>query len=176
MPRPMPRRMPALLSLVIVLAVLLAAPARAAEDDPALLAFSLGWFDLIDEDDQAGDFRLEYRAGTRWLGFLKPWAGLEVTSDGAFYPQVGGLMDLYFGRRWVLTPSLGLGAYIEGGGKDLGGEIAFRPQLELSYRFDDRTRLGFYFSHITNFGLHSDNPGTEVIGLTYQRPLPLLFQ
>ena len=72
----------------LVMFAALAAPASADEaKDPPLLALGAGWYDLSG-DDSAGDFRLEYRHGPAWFGFLKPFAGLEVTTDGGVWGQV----------------------------------------------------------------------------------------
>jgi len=151
-----------------------AAPLRADEDDPAFLTAGAGWFDVIADDNRAVDFRLEYRHGEKLL-LLKPWAGVEATSDGAVYGAVGVLLDIYFGRRIVLTPSFGAGLFEEGSGKDLGHTVEFRSQVELAYRFDDRSRFGIAFGHISNASLGEDNPGTEVLNVYYSLPIGRLF-
>jgi hypothetical protein len=109
------------------------------------------------------------------FSLIKPWAGVEFTSDGAVYGVAGVLVDIFFGRRLVLTPSFGVGAYAEGDGKDLGNTVEFRSQLEFGYRFDDRSRLAVSFSHISNAGLGSHNPGTEVATVYYELPAHKLF-
>ncbi len=147
-----------------------AAPARADGDDPSFLVFGLGYYDMNKQDDTAADFRLEYRHGEKFWIF-KPWVGVEGTSDGAFYGAVGVLVDVYFGTRVVLTPSFGAGLYAEGSGKDLGHVVEFRSQIELSYRFDDRSRLGVAFSHISNASIADDNPGVEILNVYYSLPL-----
>jgi hypothetical protein len=147
-----------------------AAPARADGDDPSFLVFGLGYYDMNKQDDTAVDFRLEYRHGEKFWIF-KPWVGVEGTSDGAFYGAVGVLVDVYFGTRVVLTPSFGAGLYANGSGKDLGHAVEFRSQIELSYRFDDRSRLGVAFSHISNASIADENPGVEVLNIYYSLPL-----
>ncbi len=146
-----------------------AAPAR-AEGDPSFLAFGLGYYDVNKRENSAADFRLEYRHGEKFWIF-KPWVGVEGTSDGAFYGAAGILVDVFFGKRFVLTPSFGGGFYANGGGKDLGHEIEFRSQIELAYRFDNRARLGVAFSHISTASIGTDNPGVEVLNLYYSLPL-----
>ncbi len=147
-----------------------AAPARADGDDPAFLVFGAGYYDMNKQDDTAADFRLEYRHGEKFWIF-KPWIGVEGTSDGAVYGAVGVLIDVYFGTRVVLTPSFGAGLYANGDGKDLGHAVEFRSQIELSYRFDDRSRLGLAFSHISNASIADENPGVEILTLSYSLPL-----
>lgn len=147
-----------------------ATAAGAADDEPDFLSIGAGWYDFNDNMD-AADARIEYRSNWKMLGFIKPWAGVEVTSDKAFYGAGGVLVDIYFGRRLVLTPSFGVGAYADGDGKDLGNTIEFRSQLELGYRFDDWSRVSLAVSHISNAGLGDSNPGTEVATIYYHLPL-----
>ena len=109
------------------------------------------------------------------LWIVKPWAGLEVTSDGAVYGLGGILADIALGPSVRLTPSLGVGAYHDGGGKDLGHTVEFRSQIELAYRFEGGPRLGLAFGHISNASLGDDNPGTEILTLYYMIPLDALF-
>lgn len=71
----------------------------------------------------------------------------------------------------MLTPSFAVGAYEDGDGKDLGGTLEFRSAVELSYRLDDRARLGLAFDHISNASIYDDNPGTESLVLMYAIPL-----
>jgi len=152
-----------------------AAPAaRAGEDDTSFLVGGAGAFDLLQGDDQAVDFRLEYRHG-KGLWIVKPWVGFEGTSDGAIYGVGGIYADISLGRRFVLTPSFGVGAYDEGDGKDLGDTIEFRSQVELAYRFDNRSRVGVAFSHISNAGIGDRNPGTEILNVYYAYPLDAIF-
>ena len=161
-----------LILTVIAAAALIAAsagPAAAAEDDPHFLTLAAGYYDINDDMD-AAEFRAEFRSGDK-LWIFKPFGGLMGTSDAAFYGYAGFLVDLYFGRRIVLTPSLAAGLYEDGDGKDLGHIVEFRSSLELAYRFDNRARLGLSFYHLSNASLDDNNPGTEVFSLNYSIPL-----
>jgi len=164
----------AAIGLILAFAANLGAPARADGGDPSYLVFGAGYYDIVKQDDEAADFRLEYRHDEKFWIF-KPWAGIEATSDGAFYGAVGVLVDIDLGDRVVLTPSFGAGYYEEGSGKDLGHEIEFRSQIELSYRLDNRARLGLAFSHISNASLGDDNPGVEILNVYYALPFDSLF-
>ena len=161
------------LAAISMVGGLLAQSERAAADDPAFITLGIGGYDVFQNDDEAVDFRLEYRGEKLWV--FKPWAGIEATSDGAVYGLAGVLVDLYFGRRIVLTPSFGAGAYHDGSGKDLGSVIEFRSQVELAYRFNDRSRLGVAVSHISNASIGDDNPGTEIVTLYYSIPFEKVF-
>lgn len=146
-----------------------ASPPPALADDPAFLSFGAGYYDINDNMD-AGEFRIEYRGSTKFWIF-KPFAGAMATTDSAFYGYGGVLTDVYFGKRFVLTPSFAAGLYADGDGKDLGHVVEFRSGIEASWRFDSRARLGVLFYHISNASLDDNNPGTEVLSLTYSLPL-----
>jgi len=145
-------------------------PPAAKADDPAYLTLGAGWFDFNRKKDQGGEFRLEYRSNYK-LWELKPFATLAVASNGMTFMGAGVLMDIYFGRRWVVTPSFAPTWWRGKTSKlDMGHAIEFRSQLELAYRFDDRTRLGLSVSHYSNASLGDTNPGTETIMLNYSIP------
>ncbi len=145
------------------------ASTASAEDDPHFLTLAAGYYD-INDDMGAAEFRAEFRARDK-LWIFKPFGGVMGTSDAAIYGYAGLLVDIYFGRRIVLTPSLAAGLYEDGDGKDLGHVVEFRSSIELAYRFDDRSRLGVSFYHLSNAGLSDNNPGTEVLSLSYSIPL-----
>ncbi|MDA1099756.1 MAG: acyloxyacyl hydrolase [Proteobacteria bacterium] len=151
--------------------LLLLQPARA--DEPAFIAFSAGAFD-VGKDEAAAEGRLEYRSGTRiWI--FKPFTGVMGTSDGGAYGYAGVLVDMFYSRRVVATLSFAPGIYGEGDGKDLGHGLEFRSQLEVAYRFNDRSRLGLSFSHMSNASIGDKNPGSESLMLTYAVPVRSLF-
>lgn len=154
----------------VALCAILATPFNAAADDPDFLTFAVGAFDLVQDHDKAVEFRAEYRSD-RKLWIFKPFVGAMGTTDSSFYGFAGILTDVYFGRRLVLTPSFAAGYYERGNGLDLGHELEFRSSIELSYRFDNRTRLGISFYHLSNASIGSINPGTEVLSIVYSIPL-----
>ena len=146
------------------------APKAHAGDDPDYLTVSAGWFDLNRKKDEGAEFRLEYRSDHK-LWELKPFATLAVASNGMTFIGAGVLMDVYFGKRWVLTPSF---APTWWRGKtsslNLGHAVEFRSQMELAYRFDDRSRIGLSISHYSNASLGDYNPGTEALMVNYSMP------
>ena len=109
--------------------------------------------------------------------YLKPFAGIELTSDSAFY-LIGGIYlednigDLFSGKdnNWNFTPSFGVGYYDEGNGKKLGNKIEFRTTLEFSYQLVNNDRIGISFGHISNANIGDKNPGVEIISISYQKP------
>lgn len=145
-------------------------PASAQEDDyQDLVSFGIGYYDISD-NEEAVDFRAEYRWDRPLVWLLKPWAGAEVTSDGAIYGAGGVLIDWRLVDNIVLTPSFGAGLYADGGGKDLGHTVEFRSQVELGYEMDDNRKISLGFSHISNASMSDRNPGTEVLSLYYHLP------
>jgi len=158
--------------LLLAAATLLVSPAARA-DDPSFVAFSAGAFD-VGKDQTAFEGRAEYRWGNKFWIF-KPLAGGMFTSDAALYGYAGVLIDIYFGRRIVAGLSFAPGLFHEGNGKDLGHAIEFRSQIEIAYRFDDRSRLGLALSHMSNASIGDKNPGAESLVLTYAIPTSKLF-
>ena len=98
-----------------------------------------------------------------------------ATTDAATYGYAGIGVDVFFGPRWVATPTFAAGIYGNGDGKDLGNAVEFRSGLEVAYRFDDRSRLGLSFTHISNAGIGDRNPGVESLVLMYSVPFDRLF-
>ena len=151
--------------------------------------FALGFYDVKfdgSEEDSATDFRYERRFDNIILDigpeednffYLKPFAGVEFTSDSATY-LLGGvylednLGDLFLGEksRLIFTPSFGAGYYDDGDGKKLGNSIEFRTTLEISYQLKNQNRIGLSFGHISNANIGKNNPGVEIISLSYQFP------
>jgi len=157
---------PFVLMVALAVAVGASGVARAADSD--FLAFSLGAFD-VNDDDTAAEARLEYRSDIK-LWFAKPFSGVMVNSDAGVYGYGGLLVDLFFGQRWVMTPSFATGLYTDGSGKDLGSAIEFRSQLEFAYRFKSCSRIAVSINHVSNASLDDVNPGTEEIVVTYAVP------
>jgi len=180
--------------LAVIGAMAATSPAWAAEDTP-LVSLSVGYYDqrLIDpgflflrvspyksEHQEAVDFRAEYRFAKSLLPGIEPWAkvkpwiGVEGTSQGGIYGVGGFLIDIPLGP-FMLTPSFGAGWYSNGGGKDLGYPLEFRTQLELGYAFENQSRVSLGYSHISNANLGETNHGTNMISLYYHIPAGWLF-
>ena len=109
--------------------------------------------------------------------YLKPFAGLEVTTDSALYVLGGIYLEDNLGKllvgnenEWIFTPSFGLGYYEDGDGKKLGNKLEFRTTLEISYQLKNDDRIGISLGHISNANIGNKNPGVEIISLSYQKP------
>lgn len=154
------------LALIVFLALSITMPAKASD----LLSLGVGYYD-INDNEEAADFRLEYRWDEPLAWVIKPWAGAEVSSDGAVYGLGGLLADIKVGNGFLITPSFGAGLYSDGDGKDLGHVVEFRSQLEMGWEFQNQSRLGIAFGHISNAGLDDKNPGTEILNAYYHVPV-----
>ena len=151
--------------------------------------FGLGIYDIKfdgSEKNQATDFRYEYRIDKSLFDigpeednffFLKPFFGVEYTSDSASYFLTGiyfedNLGELFEGNtsKFYLTPSFGAGIYDDGSGKKLGNDIQFRTSFEISYELKNKNRIGLSFSHISNANLGDKNPGVEILSFSYHVP------
>lgn len=155
--------------LAAAIALLTFAPA-AAQAGENMIGVGVGYYDIFDEDD-AADFRVEYRAGEPCFWEIKPLFGAHVTTDGAVYGLGGLYADFNLSPEWTLTPSLAAGLYSDGGGKDLGHTVEFRSQLELGYNFQNGSRASMGLAHISNASLGDRNPGTEILSLNYYFPI-----
>jgi hypothetical protein len=151
--------------------------------------FGIGIYDVKfdgSSSENAMDIRYERRLDITLIDigpeqdnffYLKPFAGIELTSDTAFYLISGiyledNIGDLFSGKNnnWHFTPSFGVGYYDDGNGKKLGNKVQFRSTLEFSYQLLNKDRIGISFGHISNANIGNKNPGAEIISLSYQKP------
>ena len=109
--------------------------------------------------------------------YLKPFVGMEVTTDSALYVLGGIYLEDNLGKlltgnqnKWNFTPSFGLGYYDDGNGKKLGNKLEFRTTVEISYQLKNDDRIGISLGHISNANIGNKNPGVEIISLSYQKP------
>ena len=154
--------------LVLFFSLFSIEPAKA--DDPSFLTAGVGLFDFNREKDEGLEFRFDYRSKEK-LWHLKPLATAAIVTNGMSFIGAGVLLDVFFGNRFVVTPSF---APTWWHGKtddlDLGHGLEFRSQIEFSYRFDDRSRLVLGISHSSNASIGDTNPGTETLLLNYSYP------
>ena len=151
--------------------------------------FSIGLYDIKfdgSQTNQATDLRYERRFDNSLIEigpesenffYLKPFVGLETTTDSAVYILGGiyledNLGTLFVGEdsNFVFTPSFGAGFYDDGDGKKLGNNIQFRTTFEFSYELKNKNRIGISYGHISNANLGDKNPGVEILSFSYQVP------
>jgi len=183
------RRLAVLFGLAALLAPILAlAPPAKAADEPAFISFGGAVFGYPRERDQQPEFRLEYRGEKMWGDFKPVLAAAGTVCPGGiggmfnFCPGdsfsgsgffgAGTQLDVFLGRRVVFSPSVTANLYTGGNADlDLDAPIVFRFQVELAYRFDNRSRLGVAISHYDNLELGSTNPGAESVTVYFSYPL-----
>jgi hypothetical protein len=164
------RRRAALAAVMLGLWLSLAlAPRAARAGDPNYLAVGAGVYDVL-HNFTAAQGRLEFRFADRFL-FIKPMVGVLFTHKGTVMGYGGFRIDLYLGQHLVVTPTAAVGAFYRGNGKQLGSAIEFKTGGEFAWRFDDHSRLGIAFDHISNAGIGKHNPGTESLMLFWSFPI-----
>ena len=142
--------------------------------DPARIAIGGGAFDVLPNSNRAdssptGLALAEYRFGdVLWI--VAPFVGALGTGKGAFYGYGGFGFDINFFERFVLTPTAAVGYFTHGTGIDLGAHTEFRTGAELDYRFENLSRVGIGFYHISNAGIGEHNPGTELVTIVLTMP------
>ena len=170
-------------ALTIFILILINSPIVARGYD----VFGVGLYDVKfdgSQTNEATDFRYERRfdnslfeIGPEDYGFfdLKPFAGIELTSDSANYFVAGVYLEDNVGTLFTgdssnfnFVPSFGAGYYNDGSGKKLGNKIEFRTTLEINYQLKNNNRIGLSFGHISNANIGDNNPGVEVLSFSYQ--------
>lgn len=160
---------------VVAIAALVSTERSVMAEEPAFLSVGAGIYD-VNDDETTSEGRVEYRfSEANKLWHFSPFVGLMANANGATYGYGGIGLDIFFGKRWVLTPNFAVGIYGNGDSKDLGHAVEFRSGVELAYRFDDYSRLGLAVHHISNAGLDERNPGTESVLLMYSIPFDKIF-
>ena len=159
----------------LIAALLLCAVPRAVHaQDPALVTFSGGVFDLVSHRTQEFEGRVEYRHDKGFFETngtfrgVKPMLGLMGNSAGAVFGYGGFALPFAFDRgRWDVVPSGAIGGYHEGSGIFLGGTFQFHVGVSASYALTRDSRVGLAIYHISNANIHRKNPGVNSILLQW---------
>lgn len=164
----------------------LATPAAFDRNYLDLVSFGLGMYNpKKDAKRESMDYRVEYRWGLSILPRLSdsfnsveslfqvhPMLGIQGNTRGAFYGSGGLVMDIPFSEMGILSWSEAVGGFIQGRDRtDMGTVFQFRSQIELGARFENGMRVTGYFSHTSNAGLSSRNPGAEAAGVYFHVPI-----
>ena len=142
-----------------------------------LFSVSTGIFDVMRERHRTWEFSLEYKfhcpkfkSPFRFMEF-RPLIGAMATIEGTTYLYGGINFDLFPCDQIVIAPGFAAGWYRAGNGKDLGYPLEFRTGVELAWQFEDASRLGVHFYHLSNASLGNRNPGEESFVLYYDIPI-----
>jgi hypothetical protein len=136
--------------------------------DPSYITLGAGGWEVFRDTSHAAEFNLGFRPDLSWW-IIKPHVGVVASSDGDYFGYAGLLADVSLGH-FVLTPNVAVGGY-GGHGYRLGSHVEFRSGADFAWRFEDASRLGIGFYHISNAGLTQRNPGDESLLLEYFIPL-----
>ena len=144
-----------------------------ANTDKNYLSTSIGQFDINDTKDSA-EYRIEYLKGSiSKLSpgnlSLKPFYGAMINGDDGKYFYSGLRKDIVLSDKTYLTPSFAIGYYDQGKSKDLGYDLEFRSQLEISYKLESMNRIAISINHISNASLGEQNPGVESMVISFIR-------
>lgn len=144
------------------------------QPNSSFLGLSLGMYAPGSSKSRGASLGIEWQPGVKIVGVLRPLFGAFVTTRGAAmgYGALG--LPIHLGKRIVVMPSFGVGGYAHGDGRDLGQALAFRGGGEISYEFDDKSRLGINAHIISNGKSTSKRDNTAIIGLVYTTPMDLL--
>lgn len=144
-------------------------------DDMAYGKVFLGAVDAFRET-QDSQYGIEYQFAQGKTRYdFKPFVGVLRTRDASHYLYTGFSRTSKFTESDTglsLTFSFGPGLYFHGGGEDtdLGHIFELRTSAGLLWSFADDTRIGFHFSHLSNASIADENPGTEMLTISYELP------
>jgi len=128
----------------------------------------------LEEDDDGTDRSALGRVELRFkqeVFRVRPFIGVEGTTDASFYGYGGLMVDLWFTDNIVVSPNAAVGLYHEGDGRDLGHPVEFRTGVEAGWGFDNGWRVTAAVHHLSNAGLSDDNPGIETATINLSIPL-----
>jgi len=141
------------------------------QPNTSFLGLSVGLYSVSDRDELATAFNIEWQPGVTLLGKLKPMFGAMITTDGSAYGYGGLGLPLALTEKFTVTPSVAVGLYNQGGGIDLDQSIAYRLGTEFSWALKDDSKIGLNAHVLTNGESLNSDDRTEVISLTYTKPL-----
>ena len=168
----------ATLSVFLALALYHPSLARPATTDkaPARLNLELGAYNVVrafsKDSNSASSFALEYQDVPRLPYDIQLVAGILSNTDQDWFWYAGAVKDFDVATSTVLSLGFAPGYYVYGNKSvNLHNGLEFKSQIGLSYELQDKKRIGVSFAHISNASIGEDNPGVEVLSLTYSHPL-----
>ena len=122
-----------------------------------------GMFDFSDPTQRAGLIGFQHQNEElfrdSFLGKLSPITGGFITENSAIYVYTGVESEFDMGF-FKITPSFAPGYYNYGDGKDLGGPLEFKTEVQMTLG-SETTRFGASYNHISNASLGNKNPGAN---------------
>jgi len=115
---------------------------------------------------RTGECYLEYKFSYE-LHKFRPLLGVMATWKGACYFYGGLDVNMIFYHHFLLLPGFAIGIYHQGNGRDLGYPLEFRSSIALGWQFNNFSRIGVMYYHISNAHLSEYNPGMESLVFFY---------
>ena len=123
-----------------------------------------GMFDFSDDGKKASLIGFQHQNENlnrdTFLGNLSPITGAMITADNASYFYTGVQAEYKIGSLNI-TPSFAPGYYSQGDGKDLGHELEFKSEVQVSLDLPKDSQFGFSYNHLSNASLGKKNPGAN---------------
>lgn len=135
--------------------------------DRSYLTLATGVHDVLRNNRRCQEFLMEYKMKYGFKKKLFPFFGAMMTTKKSFYSYFGLSLDVVIKEKVFVFPSLALGLYFQGSGKDLGFPLEFRSCMKFGWQFKNFSRLGAGIYHISNASLGDKNPGEESVILFY---------
>lgn len=143
-----------------------------AQHHSSFLGLSIGLYDP-DNRNESVSFNVEWQPGVRIMGAVQPLFGALATTDSGMLGYAGVGLPLHLGSFFAM-PSLAVGAYKEGAGRDLDSTLAWRAGTELAYEFSDKSRLGINAHILTNGESTDRRDRIGILSLVYTTPTDFL--
>ena len=147
-------------------------PAEADSFSPSpAFEFGAGAYGVLDGADDAFKFSAAYRWWPMGSWGLAPGIGASIDGDRSNYIYADVRREFWLESDWVVSLSFGAGRFRTGEVLRLGGELEFQSAFSLARRLRNGLRVGTSVQHLSNGGLHDENPGTEVVLLQVSMPV-----
>ena len=141
-----------------------------AQEKVAHLDFGAGVNNAFCKRYLTGEVRAQYKFAVEAHHF-RPLVGMMVNFYGDFYLYTGFDINLALYNKILFCPGFALGYWHHGNGRDLGYPLEFRSGVEVGWQFENQSRIGIHFYHISNAGLGKRNPGSESFVFFYAIPI-----
>ncbi|WP_375596643.1 acyloxyacyl hydrolase [Algihabitans albus] len=137
-----------------------------ADKNRHYLRAGVGAFDLVDDEDQAVEGRLEYSPAWSVYRF-RPVIGAAATNDGGAIFHAPSAHDFVLPYEHVYVWfETGPALYSTATARTLAATRSCAPASRSAFRTEGGWRLGASFHHMSHGGIFGDeNPGTEMIAL-----------
>ena len=149
---------------IFLLSITVSADELKLDDKETEFNVYTGMFDFSDNGKRATLIGFQHQNENlnrnTFLGNLSPITGAMITADNATYMYTGVQAQYKIGLL-NFTPSFTPGYYNQGDGKDLGHELEFKSEVQLSLELPKDTQFGFSYNHLSNASLGKKNPGAN---------------